>query len=74
MYLPIFQIQKQEVDRPKLINVDFDTLADYPPRFSIYINPNSDEVKSKSPKLLIEGLNIVNCSFELLIPSKFDKE
>jgi len=57
------QIHKRVIDIPKH---SVSKLTDYPPKFLIQIQQTLDG-ENEPPKLLIEGLDIPDCSFELLM-------
>ena len=55
---------------PEVMNFDVSELTDYPPKFMIRIHQTSDKLGSGSPKLLVQGLDIPDCSFKLITSSK----
>ena len=60
---------KRDLDAPEYAVTE---LTDYPPKFLIHINQAMDQVRAdESPKLVVKGLDIENCSFPLVTPSKF---
>ena len=63
------QILKRDLDAPKLLNVAVNKLTDYPPKFTIYIIQTLNQTHSELPKLLVQGLDIEDCSFKLITPT-----
>ena len=57
------QIQRRDII---MINTD------YPPKFLIYLSYNGND-HCRPPKLLIQGLDVENCSFEIITPCKLTK-
>lgn len=64
------QIQRRDVDVPEGIAVC--ELTDYPPKFSIFLSYNGGDHCSP-PKLQIQGLDVGDCSFEIITPGKLTK-
>ena len=64
MYLS--QIRKRDLDIPQA----FSELTDYPPRFLIFAHPTGKGTCSDSPQLVVQGLDVEDCSFEIITPGK----
>ena len=68
LYTLRLQILKRDLDAP---GYAVRRLSDYPPKFFIHINQAMDQVRAdESPKLIVQGVDIENCSFPLVTPSK----
>ena len=53
-----------------MFDVNISKLTDYPPKFSIFAHPTHKAIdESVTPELMVGGLD-VECSFEIIIPSK----
>ena len=58
-----------DVDLPELLNMDPCKLRDYPPKFTIFVHPCS--VSSEPPQLIIQGVDVGDCSFEIIPPGEW---
>ena len=72
-YMP-FQIRKEEVDAPGVQGSDPDKLPDYPPKFSISVYRDQAHEAPAWPKLVIRGVDIKKCSFEIINPGELIME
>ena len=53
-----------------MFDINISELTDYPPKFSIFAHPTHKATdESVTPQLMVGGLD-VECSFEIIIPSK----
>ena len=65
------QIRKRDVDLPKFFNgMNISELTDYPPKFSIFAHRQQtcSDADSSRPQLQVQGLDVEDCSFEILTP------
>ena len=53
-------------------DVDVSKHTDYPPKFSIFVRPlaSRKSTDSGTPQLVVEGVDVEECSFEIITPSK----
>ena len=71
-FLP--QISKRDIHGPMKIGINkLNKLTAYPPRFSIFAHPSATHnslTDPSSPQLVVQGLDIEDCCFEIITPCK----